>query len=91
MLVGYNITENFTIDVALRLTLFPVTSVKKFLCNVIGLTIFNFSEVATGVVLLEKMSLEISQNSQANTRGKVSFLIKLQVEATASDLSRVFS
>ena len=37
------------------------------------------------------MFLEISQNSQENTCGKVSFLMKLQAEATASDLSRVFS
>ena len=37
------------------------------------------------------MFLEISQNPQENTRGKVSFLIKFQTEATASDLSRVFS
>ena len=38
-----------------------------------------------------KVFLEISQNSQENTCDKVSFLIKLQAEATASDLSRVFS
>ena len=34
---------------------------------------------------------KISQNSQENTRGKVSFLIKLQAEATGSDLSHIFS
>ena len=72
-------------------TLFPVTSVKTFLCNVIGFTIYHLSEAATGGVLLEKVFLEILQNSQENTSGKVSFLIKLQAEATASDLSRVFS
>ena len=70
---------------------FLVTFVKKNLCNVIGFTIFYLSEVATGGVLLEKVFLEIPQNSQENTCGKVSFLIKLQVEATASDISRVFS
>ena len=32
------------------------------------------------------MFSEISQNSQENTCGKVSFLITLQAEATASDL-----
>ena len=37
------------------------------------------------------MLLEISQNSQENTCDKVSFLMKLQAEAPASDLSRVFS
>ena len=62
----------------------------KFLCN-IGFIIFHLSEAATGSVLLEKMSLEISQNSQGSTCFKVSFLIKLQNEATAPDLSRVFS
>ena len=37
------------------------------------------------------MFLEISQNSQEDTCGTVSFSIKLQAEATAFDLSRVFS
>ena len=64
---------------------------KNVLCNVIGFTIFHLSEATTGGVLLEKVFSEISQNSQENTCGKVSFLIKLQAEATASDLSRVFS
>ena len=36
------------------------------------------SEAATEGVLKEKVFLEISQNSQGNTRG--SFLIKLQAE-----------
>ena len=66
---------------------YPISD-KTFLCNVIGFTIFYLSEAATGGVLLEKVFLEISQNSQEN---KVSFLIKLQAEATALDLSRVFS
>ena len=35
-------------------------------------------EAATGRVLSEKVFLEISQNSQENTRVRVSFLIKLQ-------------
>ena len=72
---------------------YPISSnlCKKFLCNVIGLTIFHLSEAATGGVLLEKLFLEISQNSQESTCGKVSFLIYLLAEATASDLSRVFS
>ena len=52
---------------------------------------FHLSEAATGGVLLEKVFLEISQNSQENTCGTVSFLINFQAEATASDLSRVFS
>ena len=50
---------------------------KKFLCNVIDFTIFHLSEAVTGGVLLEKVFLEISQNSQENTCGKVSFLIKV--------------
>ena len=44
--------------------LFPVTSVKIFICNVIGFTVFHLSEAATGGVLLEKAFLEISQNSE---------------------------
>ena len=54
---------------------YPVSS--KFLCNVIGFTIFHLSEVATGGVLLEKVFLEISYNSQENTCGKVSFFNKV--------------
>ena len=64
---------------------------KKNFCNVTGFTIFHHSEAATGGVLLEKVFLEISKNSQENTCGKVSFIIKLQAEATTSDLFRVFS
>ena len=66
-----------------------------FACNDVTFTIFHFSEAATGGFLLEKVFLKISQNSQENTCGKISvaktFLIKLQSEATASNLSRVFS
>ena len=71
----------------------PISSnlCKKFICNVMGFTIFHLSEAGTGGVLLEKVFLNILQNSQEKTCGKVSFLIKLQTEATASDLSRVFS
>ena len=36
-------------------------------------------EVATRSVLLEKVLLEISQNSQENTCARVSFLTKLQI------------
>ena len=56
---------------------FPVTCVKKFLCIVIGFTIFHLSVAATRGVLLEKVFLEISRNSQENTLDKASFLIKL--------------
>ena len=35
-------------------------------------------------VFCEKVFLEISQNSQENTRARVSFLIKLQAEACNS-------
>ena len=53
----------------------PVSSglCKKVICNVIGFIIFHLSEAATGDVLLEKLFLEILQNSQENTCGKVSF------------------
>ena len=37
-----------------------------------------YSEVATGGVLLKKVFLKISQNSQENTCASVSFLMKLQ-------------
>ena len=40
---------------------------KKVICIVIGFTIVHFSEAATGGVLLEKVLLDISQNSQKNT------------------------
>ena len=66
-MITYSISSNFC---------------KKIICNVICSTIFHLSEAATGSVLLEKVFLEISQNLQENTCGKVSFLIKLQTEAT---------
>ena len=66
---------------------FPVNCVKIILC----FTVFHLSEAATGGVLLENLLLEVLQNSQKKTCGKVSFSIKLQAEATASDLPRVFS
>ena len=46
-----------TKQVFIERPLFPVTSVKKFICNVIGFTIFHLSEAATGGVLLEKVFL----------------------------------
>ena len=46
---------------------------KKVICNATGFTIFHLSEAATGGVLLEKLFLEILQNSLENTWGKVSF------------------
>ena len=39
------------------------------------------SEATTIGVLWEKVFLEISQNSQENTRARVSFIIKLQAWA----------
>ena len=72
-MINYPISSNFCV---------------KIICNFIGFTIFLILEVATGYVLQEKMFLEISQNSQENTCSKVSFLIKLQAEVTASDLSK---
>ena len=39
------------------------------------------TEAATRRVLLEKVFLEISQNSQENTRARASFLVKLQASA----------
>ena len=71
---------------------YPISSnlcKKKILCYVIGFTIFHLSKAATGGVLLEKVFLEILQNSQENTCAKVSFLIKAEV--TASYLSHVLS
>ena len=41
--------------------LFPVTSVNKFLCNVIRFTTFHLSEAVTRGVLVEKVFLEIFQ------------------------------
>ena len=52
------------------------------MCSVIGFTISYLSEATTGGVLLEKMFLEISQNSQENTGGKATFLIQLQAGKT---------
>ena len=62
-----------TKQVFIERSLFPVTSVKKFICNVIGFTIFHLSEAATGGVLLEKVFSEISQDSQENTCDKAFF------------------
>ena len=72
---------------------YPISSnlCKKCYLQCYRLCNFHLSEAATGVVLSEKVFLEISQNSREDTCDKVSFLIKLQAEATASDLSRVSS
>ena len=51
--------------------IFPVFSVKKLIYSITGFAIFHLSEAATGGVLLEKVFFEILQNSQENTRGKV--------------------
>ena len=40
------------------------------------------TEAATGLDLLKKVFLKISQNSQQNTCARVSFLIKLQASET---------
>ena len=40
------------------------------------------TEATTGLDLLKKVFLKISQNSQQNTCARVSFLIKLQVSET---------
>ena len=54
---------------------YPMSSnlCKKVICNATGFTIFHLSEAATGGVLLEKLFLEILQNSLENSWGKVSF------------------
>ena len=58
---------------------------KKALCNVISFTIFHLAEAATGGVLLEKVFLEILQNSpQENTWGKVSFYERRRVSIVLS-------
>ena len=49
------------------------------LCNISNY--FGVSEAATRGVLLKKVFLEISQDSQENTCARVSFLIKLQASA----------
>ena len=58
---------------------------KQSLCGSIASRIFQTNtvkpEAATRGFLLEKVVLEISQNSQENTCAIVSFLIKLQVQA----------
>ena len=64
---------------------------KKILLPCYKLELCHVSEAATGGVLLEKVFLEILQNSQENTCGTVSFIINLHAEVTASDLSRAFS
>ena len=46
------------------------------------------SEAATESVLQEKMLLEISPNSQESTCARASFLIKLQAEALAQEISK---
>ena len=65
---------------------YPISSnlCKKCSLQCYRFTIFDFSEGATGGVLLEKVFVEISQNSQENTCGKVSFLIKLLIFLVSS-------
>ena len=49
---------------------------------------YAWSEAATGGVLLKKVFLEISQNSQENTCARDSFLIKLQASVNLRIQSR---
>ena len=49
------------------------------------------TEAATGGVPYEKVFLEISQNSQENTRARVSFLIELQAFIKKETLAQVLS
>ena len=46
------------------------------------LFILLYKEAATGTVLWRKVFLKNSQNSQENTCARVSFLMKLQLEAS---------
>ena len=96
-LVALTFTEQLFIKRPLQrrfcIIFYPISSnlSKKILCKVIDFKIFHLSVAVTGGVLLEKVFLDILQNLQENNCGKVPFLIKLQAEATASDISRVFS
>ena len=66
-------------DVSCIMITYPDSSnfEKKIFSNFIDFTICHRSEAATGGFLLEKVFLEISQNSQENTCNKVSFLNKV--------------
>ena len=50
-----------------------------------------FSEASTGGVLLKKVFLEISQNSQENNCARLSFLIELQAWDCKETLAEMFS
>ena len=54
---------------------YPISSnlCKKFLFNVIGFTIFHFSEVATGGVLLEKYSSKFCEIHRKTPEAKSLF------------------
>ena len=47
-----------------------------------GVILVIYSEAATRGVLEKKVFLKISQNSQENTRTRVSFLVKLQASGS---------
>ena len=61
---------------------YPISSklCKKSFLQCYRLYNFHLSEATTGGVLLEKVFLEISQNLQENTCGKVPFLIKIKAD-----------
>ena len=67
--------KDLYIDVSCIMINYPISSnlCKKFLGNVIDFTIFHLEEAAARGVLLEKVFLEISQNSQEDNCGKVFF------------------
>ena len=73
-------------------TTFIVGIFKRFCCFD---EVFLMALTSTEQLFIEKplyrRFLHYSQNSQENTCGKVSFLVKLQAEVTASDLSSIFS
>ena len=73
-------------------TALTVGILKRFCCFD---EVFLMALTSTEQLFIEKplyrRFLHNSQNSQENTCGKVSFLVKLQAEVTASDLSIIFS
>ena len=60
------------------LTAFKILKILVILVKVFS-NFKKITETATGGVVLKKMLLNISQNSQENTCARVSFIIKLQL------------
>ena len=72
--------QNFLMGFSLKFLGFPRKSKNQLDSSLVNMQQIQTRGAVTAGVLSEKVFLEISQNSQENTRARVSLLIKLKVK-----------